>query len=84
MRKQRLVTEVIIPLADAAAAQGMAVDVNKTVKIMSRDLGVENDFDEMFVPVEDIPRLQQQGGQQSAQQEQEPRLSQPKPSLEGV
>ena len=88
LRKQRLVTEVIIPLADAAAAQGMAVDVNKTVKIMARDLGVENDFDEMFVPVEDIARLQQpnqnQGGQQSAQQEQGPRLSQPKPSLEGV
>ena len=90
LRKQRLVTEVIIPLADAAAAQGMAVDVNKTVKIMARDLGIENDFDEMFVPVEDIARLQQpnqggqQGGQQSAQQEQGPRLSQPKPSLEGV
>ena len=88
LRKQRLVTEVIIPLADAAAAQGMAVDVNKTVKIMARDLGVENDFDEMFVPVEDIARLQQpnqnRGGQQSAQQEQGPRLSQPKPSLEGV
>jgi len=82
LRKQRLITEVVIPLGDAAAAQGLAVDVNKTVKIMARDLGVENDFDEMFVPVEDIPRLQQQ--QAPAGAEQEPRLSQPARVAEGV
>jgi len=87
LRLQRLITEVIIPLGESAAAQGLAADVNKTVKIMASKLGVENDMDEIFVPVENIERLQQQQAGQAqgpAQQEQGPKLSQPKPSLEGV
>jgi len=82
LRTQKWITEILIPLAESAAAQGKALDVDKVAKITASQLGIENDADEMFVPVEDIPRMQNQAGP-PAQQEQT-RLSQPKPVLEGV
>ena len=86
LRTQRWITEVLIPLSESAAAQGKALDVDKVAKITATQLGIENDADEMFVPVEDIPSLQQRqqgpGGPQTT--EQPTRLSQPKPVLEGV
>jgi len=85
MRTQRWITEVLIPLTESASAQGLALDVEKVAKITASQLGIENDADEMFVPIENIERMQQQAGPQGPQNpEQGPRLSQPKPSLEGV
>ena len=85
LRTQKWITEILIPLGESAAAQGKALDVDKVAKITASQLGIENDADEMFVSVEDIPRIQNQAAQagQPAQQEQT-RLSQPKPVLEGV
>ena len=85
LRTQKWITEILIPLGESAAAQGKALDVDKVAKITASQLGIENDADEMFVSVEDIPRMQNQAAQagQPAQQEQT-RLSQPKPVLEGV
>ncbi len=83
LRTQRWITEILIPLAESAASQGMALDVDKVAKITAAQLGIE-DADSMFVPVEDVERVQQQQAGPPANQEQGPRLSQPKPSLEGV
>jgi len=84
LRTQRWITEVLIPLKEAAAAQGMALDVEKVANITAEQLGIE-DAESMFVPVEDIPRMQQPAAPAGPQNpEQGPRLSQPKPSLEGV
>lgn len=86
LRKQRWITEILIPLSEAAASQGLVLDVDKVAQTTGRDLGIE-DASEMFVPAEDVPRLQQQQQQQGRSPEnpeQGPRLSQPKPALEGV
>jgi hypothetical protein len=68
-------------MVEAARAQGLAIDVRKAAKILGSKLGIDNDTDEMFVPVEDIEGLQRQG--QQLQQAPQPQLSQPSPVLTG-
>lgn len=86
MRTQRWFELLSNPqMVEAARAQGLALDVRKIAKITGVDLGIDNDTDEMFVPAEDVDRLKQQGPTgPRTNPEQGPRLSQPKPSLEGV
>ncbi len=84
VRTERFLNILLTPqMLEAAKAQGLAFDVRVVADILGANLGIDNDTDEMFVPVEDIDRLQKQAGAQPAQPA-EPRLSQPSPQLAGV